>query len=124
MSANHLKPSKSDDAFYFKCKWTACREENFNTVDDLIKHISFNHLEMSAEEMETPNLCFWKGCGRRFKDFESLTVFWINKTHAAEVHVGTGLHEYVCMWYKCDRNGKPFTQRQKMMRHLQTRFFN
>jgi uncharacterized Zn-finger protein len=30
------------------------------------------------------------------------------------------MHEYVCEWHKCERKGKPFTQRQKMMRHLQT----
>jgi predicted small metal-binding protein len=77
MSANHLKPNKvEEEGPQVKCKWSSCGQEKFNSVDDLIKHISFNHLEMSLEEMQNPNLCFWRNCGQRFKDFESLTVMF------------------------------------------------
>jgi predicted small metal-binding protein len=79
MSANHLKPNKvEEEGPQVKCKWSSCGQEKFNSVDDLIKHISFNHLEMSLEEMQNPNLCFWRNCGQRFKDFESLTVILAN----------------------------------------------
>jgi hypothetical protein len=75
MSANHLKTKKSEEELpKVHCKWTACSDQEFETVDDLIKHVSHNHLAMSEEELKSPNLCFWKNCGLRFEDFESLTV--------------------------------------------------
>ncbi|ORZ27276.1 hypothetical protein BCR41DRAFT_317947 [Lobosporangium transversale] len=58
--------------------------------------------------------CGWKGCGRVFSNFDSLT------THLSEDHVGTGKSEYVCEWEGCERNGRGFGQRQKAMRHIQT----
>jgi hypothetical protein len=78
MSANHLKPKRQEDRAILQCRWSSCAQTHFSTVDDLIKHVSVCHLDMTTEELERPNLCFWRNCGQRFKDFESLTVFVIN----------------------------------------------
>lgn len=51
---------------------------------------------------------------KRFLDFDTLTV------HVSEDHVGSGRSEYTCDWKACPRSKKPFAQRQKLMRHLQT----
>lgn len=53
----------------------------------------------------------------RFQTFDELT------DHVSEEHIGSGHSEYVCMWENCERNGKPFNQRQKVMRHIQTRTY-
>ncbi|KAF9429255.1 zinc-finger protein [Entomortierella beljakovae] len=58
--------------------------------------------------------CRWKGCGRVFTNFDSLT------THLSEDHIGMGKSQYICEWEGCERNGRGFAQRQKAMRHIQT----
>jgi uncharacterized Zn-finger protein len=96
-----------------ECKWVTCQTQ-FDSLDELFKHISVNHLLLSKEELSKPNVCLWAQCGERFEDFEALTI------HAAKTHIGTGKSFYICEWYNCERKGKQFLQRQKMMRHLQT----
>ncbi|KAJ3087213.1 zinc-finger protein [Quaeritorhiza haematococci] len=61
-----------------------------------------------------PHGCWWLDCGTRFDTFDELT------DHVSERHIGSGKSEYVCLWRGCDRGGKPFAQRQKVMRHIQT----
>lgn len=107
MSANHLKPTEN----LVVCKWKTCSSKH--SVQDLIGHISKSHL-FSAEESVKPNTCFWKDCLKAFGTFEELTE------HAADEHVGARLNSYICKWQNCERKEKPFAQRQKMMRHLQT----
>jgi predicted small metal-binding protein len=70
MSANHLKPSEVG----IECKWKTCGDQHFSSVDDLFSHISVNHLLLSKEELQKPNVCLWFNCGSRFNNFESLTV--------------------------------------------------
>lgn len=53
-------------------------------------------------------------CGKVFSDAAELTA------HISEDHVGFRKNQYVCMWAGCDRHGRPFAQRQKITRHLQT----
>lgn len=40
--------------------------------------------------------------------------------HVVEDHIGSRKPEYSCSWDGCDRCDRPFTQRQKVVRHLQT----
>ncbi|KAE8233166.1 hypothetical protein CF326_g1795 [Tilletia indica] len=65
---------------------------------------------MEADE----HVCQWKGCQIQFASSAELTA------HLTEAHVGSGKSEYVCLWEGCDRNGRVFTQRQKLCRHLQS----
>lgn len=40
-------------------------------------------------------------------------------SHLLDVHIGSGKHEYHCCWRGCERhNGKVFTQKQKLIRHI------
>lgn len=60
--------------------------------------------------------CGWVGCSMSFPTHEGLTE------HIGSVHVGSGKAEYECGWEGCERakEGRKFSQRQKVMRHLQT----
>lgn len=52
-------------------------------------------------------------CGMNFTSAEELQQHLIND------HVGSGKSSYSCCWVGCDRhNGKTFTQRQKVYRHI------
>lgn len=51
-------------------------------------------------------------CGRVFKNTFELTEHMISE------HVKSGKAKYVCCWHGCERNGREFTQRQKIVRHL------
>ncbi|KAJ3312584.1 zinc-finger protein [Boothiomyces sp. JEL0838] len=118
MVANHLKPVSVQNGELetpaLPCKWNSCENTTYESIDELVQHVSKNHLHFTSEDLELPNLCFWINCGNKFRNFEDLT------THLASTHVGEGKRQYICQWYKCDRNGKPFAHRQKIMRHLQT----
>jgi hypothetical protein len=60
--------------------------------------------------------CGWVGCGQLFESHAALTE------HLGAAHVGSGHTEYACGWERCERarTGQTFSQRQKVMRHLQT----
>ncbi|KNC98407.1 uncharacterized protein SPPG_06111 [Spizellomyces punctatus DAOM BR117] len=105
--------SSARATFFHACKWALCSLSSFFSVDDLIQHLCSDHLAISKGNMR-PHGCLWLGCAHRFETFDELT------DHVSEDHIGSGQHEYVCMWENCDRNGKPFNQRQKVMRHIQT----
>ncbi|KAI9023552.1 hypothetical protein CLU79DRAFT_701387 [Phycomyces nitens] len=121
------------------CKWLAC-SATFNTLDDLAPHLFKIHLggrtidlkchwescTVSTEDSNdlfnhlTKHLgqflhyCRWLNCRDRFETFDELTG------HLSDTHVGSGRSEYICRWEKCDREGKVFSQRQKVIRHIQT----
>jgi hypothetical protein len=92
-----------------QCRWEACQTAKEDT-DDLISHLCQDHL--GAPELK--HGCHWKGCETRFESFDDLTG------HLSERHIGTGKSQYVCSWEECERQGRAFTQRQKVMRHIQT----
>ncbi|KAI8930076.1 hypothetical protein BC831DRAFT_441242 [Entophlyctis helioformis] len=97
------------------CKWNPCSTNAFQNVDDLIRHVSADHLPRTATNHLRPHGCLWFQCDQRFESFEDLTG------HVSTDHIGNGKHSYVCEWGDCDRKGRPFTQRPKIMRHIQTR---
>ncbi|KAJ1650937.1 zinc-finger protein [Dispira simplex] len=93
----------------FTCKWASCHTEKGNT-DDLIQHVCSQHLGQS----ELRHVCGWLSCQHEFKTFDDLTA------HLSNDHVGSGRSQYYCAWESCTRGGKPFSQRQRAMRHIQT----
>lgn len=60
--------------------------------------------------------CGWINCSCSFDTHAELTA------HIAQVHVGSGKTEYECGWVGCERamQGRKFTQKQKVLRHIQT----
>ncbi|KAG0143667.1 hypothetical protein CROQUDRAFT_660936 [Cronartium quercuum f. sp. fusiforme G11] len=66
------------------------------------------------------HICHWESCtGQSFSTTADLTE------HISIAHVGTGRSQYSCRWKDCicvlgTSDRKQFTQRQKLMRHLQT----
>ena len=67
-----------------------------------------------AQESDTEeNQCKWKGCSNCFANHEELS------DHITKVHVGTGKATYRCEWQGCTRQNPVFTQKQKILRHLQ-----
>ncbi|CAG8660896.1 1086_t:CDS:2, partial [Scutellospora calospora] len=91
------------------CRWASCSKEQEND-DKLIQHLCHDHL--AARELQ--HWCKWQGCYLPFETYEELTG------HVSEGHIGCGRSQYICYWERCDRNGRPFAQRQKVMRHIQT----
>lgn len=101
---DHLNNNRKID---FHCRWGSCTVI-VDGSDALLNHLT-NHL---GERLIYG--CRWTNCGERFASFDELTG------HLSEVHVGMGRGKYLCEWEECDRRGKVFTQRQKIMRHIQT----
>lgn len=92
-----------------QCRWETCQTEKEDS-DELISHLCEEHL--GAPELK--HGCHWQGCDTRFESFDDLTG------HLSERHIGTGKSQYFCSWDECERQGRAFTQRQKVMRHIQT----
>ncbi|GAC95648.1 hypothetical protein PHSY_003224 [Pseudozyma hubeiensis SY62] len=66
---------------------------------------------------ETEKLfCRWQGCSAQFDSHSALT------DHIETAHVGSGKAEYECRWIGCPRHasGQKFSQKQKVLRHIQT----
>lgn len=63
-----------------------------------------------------PLLCRWEGCSAQFDSHSALT------DHIETAHVGSGKAEYECRWLGCPRHasGQKFSQKQKVLRHIQT----
>lgn len=73
--------------------------------------------ESSAFCSETEQLhCRWEGCSCVFDSHSALT------DHIETAHVGSGKAEYECRWIGCSRHasGQKFSQKQKVLRHIQT----
>lgn len=60
--------------------------------------------------------CRWEGCSATFDSHSALTE------HIETAHVGSGKAEYECRWAGCPRHasGHKFSQKQKVLRHIQT----
>ncbi|KAI5818577.1 hypothetical protein BZA77DRAFT_7232 [Pyronema omphalodes] len=104
-----------------ECKWKACD----TTGVDLEAHVHKHVLPHPAEDSAAIKRCEWQDsqadgtvhtCGIVFQTANEL------QQHAKEVHINalrkkTGYH---CYWAGCARQEKPFSQKGKVERHLQT----
>ncbi|KAJ2624890.1 zinc-finger protein [Coemansia spiralis] len=93
----------------FMCKWSSC-EVRAPGTDELIDHVCKDHLDAA----EILHRCGWTGCGCEYETIDLLTE------HLSTEHIGSGRSTYVCEWEGCERAGKPFSQRQRALRHIQT----
>ncbi|KAJ1959708.1 zinc-finger protein, partial [Dipsacomyces acuminosporus] len=93
----------------FLCKWASCDERKHDT-DELIDHVCKAHLDAN----QILHRCGWAACGQDFGTIDELTE------HISSQHIGSGRSSYVCEWDGCERGGKPFAQRQRALRHIQT----
>ncbi|KAG7901690.1 hypothetical protein KL925_000210 [Ogataea polymorpha] len=120
----------------YDCEWKECFFSTDN-LDDLLMHAGL-HLDQSPVSMDTltntssstkpaphnhasnaEHTCLWVSedgstCNEHFMTTTDLT------NHVIEVHVQSKKSEYTCRWKDCTRELKPFTQRQKVIRHLNT----
>ncbi|BFZ60174.1 zinc-finger protein [Saitoella coloradoensis] len=110
------------------CHWDSCNHQ-ITTPDTrlgLVEHVKTTHLEQAHGHHQ----CLWVSedilgssdvsqehvCNACFPTAEALSE------HVRDAHVGSRKAKYECRWLGCDRlcDERPFTQRQKILRHLQT----
>ncbi|KAG9296380.1 hypothetical protein G9A89_014972 [Geosiphon pyriformis] len=111
---NDLLEDQSDEA---RCLWSTCAAV-FRSIDQLVPHLSKLHVAGRSRS----NHCLWASCSLEKEGSDELIE------HVCSDHLNTqqyqhscsGKSQYICLWEDCDRNGRPFTQRQKVMRHIQT----
>ena len=140
----HLSPDNFKDEFNdniklsnlkLHCEWDDC-EFFTDNVDLFLKHVP-EHTELlkniKTETSEEDNgelhdndnhnnndkhICKWiingEKCDEIFENTELLT------NHIIDKHISSGKSEYICNWEGCNRDNKPFTQKQKIIRHLNT----
>ncbi|KAJ2065370.1 zinc-finger protein [Coemansia sp. S146] len=89
------------------CRWASCSARKPGT-EELLDHVCRDHLEATVHR------CGWAACGRDYGTIDALTE------HLAAGHVGGGRSSYACEWEGCERGGRPFAQRQRALRHIQT----
>ncbi|KAJ2002118.1 zinc-finger protein [Coemansia thaxteri] len=92
----------------FMCRWASCGARKPDS-EELIGHVCRDHLDAARVQ----HRCGWSECVRDCETIDALAE------HVAE-HVGGGRSSYVCEWGGCDRGGRPFAQRQRALRHIQT----
>lgn len=78
------------------------------------RKLSFNSSSSSDTKLNDELVCRWEGCFASFASHAALT------SHIESVHVGSGHSTYSCLWTGCARFGHTFTQKQKVLRHIQT----
>lgn len=120
---SHLSNVKSDNNIY--CEWDDC---DFITsdADKLLQHLPRHTTEATkltesddeSDVLDT-HVCKWldehgNSCGQNFQNTSDLT------NHVIKNHICSGKSSYICNWEGCTREHKPFTQRQKIIRHLNT----
>lgn len=115
----HLQPMKasSTDASpnSLSCAWDQCVVAP-QSVPALFDHVKHDHVEVEQHHRckwlvadQTGNITTCGVCLNSAADFTK---------HITEEHVGSRQKEYVCYWEDCDRCHRPFTQRQKITRHI------
>lgn len=125
----------------YQCEWLDCMFTT-NELEKLSQHIDSHIANHSSDTLKgnatagkstakseckdsnhaevTTHVCKWvdpdtgKECGMEFENTTDLTQ------HLVEEHVKSGKSQYVCCWKGCPRHGRLFSQRQKIIRHLNT----
>ncbi|KAG0688530.1 hypothetical protein C6P40_000849 [Pichia californica] len=109
------------------CGWDHC---DFTTsdIDKFLEHVPehtdlLKKKEITESENENEkdvHICQWVDpetgieCGKYFDLTENLT------NHIISDHITSGKSSYTCHWKGCNRSEKPFSQRQKIIRHMNT----
>ncbi|KAJ2778496.1 zinc-finger protein [Coemansia javaensis] len=93
----------------FLCRWATC-EMRAQDTEELIEHVCRDHLDT----YQVLHRCGWAGCRQSHDTIVGLTE------HLSAAHIGSGRSSYTCQWEGCERGGKPFAQRQRALRHIQT----
>lgn len=97
------------------CAWDQCHVAP-ESVPALFDHVKYDHVGL-----EQHHRCKWlvvdhdrniAPCNMCFNTAEALTK------HLTTDHVGSGQSEYICYWQDCNRFHRPFSQKQKIMRHI------
>ena len=113
-----------------QCHWDSC-DTLAPTVVDLEKHVHTEHLitqSVALQDSPVPDgikTCEWQDddghgnvvrCGLEFPNSTEL------QQHAKDEHIATLRKKtgYYCHWAGCTRRDKPFSQKGKVERHLQT----
>lgn len=138
---NALDSHKADEVSYFQCEWKDCRYQ-CTELDKFMMHVRQDHVmnmlidsTKQAKTESAPQIpeysgieahtCRWEllqdgnhnsngECGLVFESTQGLNQ------HVIDEHIGLRKNSYTCLWAGCERNKRPFAQRQKMHRHLIT----
>lgn len=118
---HHVRQDHVISTFNQKESVVDVKLEDANEITPLIAGNVLNIKTESPAPRDSDNhICLWKPeksskiCGATFAS--SLVL----NSHVIDVHVGVKKSSYSCRWSGCERSGKPFTQRQKIHRHLIT----
>ena len=90
--------------------------EHFREAEALLQESHTACLCPPAQEGRKRHPCGWIHCTESFDTHAELTA------HITALHVGSGKTEYECGWVGCPRaqEGRKFSQKQKVLRHIQT----
>ncbi|KAJ2782943.1 zinc-finger protein [Coemansia interrupta] len=110
--ATNRSGGRAAAAASFSCRWAACvvAATMFDDTEALMDHVCRDHLQ--ARQVQ--HRCGWRGCSGTYVGIDALTE------HVSSAHVGSGRSKYTCAWGGCERGGRPFAQRQRALRHMQT----
>ncbi|KAF5098982.1 hypothetical protein D0Z00_001848 [Geotrichum galactomycetum] len=133
----------------FQCEWKNCNF-SCDKMDLFMAHVREAHVQGMVGNMVIPtappltsatwsktvstdsppdieiHMCLWEHesvdattalptlCQQTFNSTQALNQ------HVIESHIGLRKNNYVCHWQDCDRHKRPFSQRQKIHRHLIT----
>ncbi|ODQ79267.1 hypothetical protein BABINDRAFT_38305 [Babjeviella inositovora NRRL Y-12698] len=71
---------------------------------------------LSPEAIGAAHTCMWRSGGLACHQMFALAGGLTN--HIISAHVGSGVSSYTCHWDGCSRCERPFSQRQKILRHI------
>lgn len=128
---HNMSNSNRINSLQLHCEWDDC--DFFTTdVNKFLEHVpehtevmkrpqTCSESENNGDNHDEPiHKCLWRNpitgeiCGKIFQGTEGLTQ------HLIDDHISSGKSSYVCHWDGCNRCGKEFSQRQKIIRHLNT----
>ncbi|KAF7499808.1 hypothetical protein DV113_002168 [Geotrichum candidum] len=143
------EPLQGPQQASFQCEWKNCNF-SCDKMDLFMTHVREVHVQGMVGNMVIPpapkrasttrsetvstgsppdveiHMCLWEHesvdattalptlCQQTFNSTQALNQ------HVIESHIGLRKNNYVCRWKDCDRHKRPFSQRQKIHRHLIT----